>query len=496
MSALYELIGLLPRGFVPNFAPRLNKLFLFLLEHQGLEEDEAAMKYLGRTTKLKYFNTLKNDLKKALTRYLIANPSSASNENKALYEDCYRSFAAYKMLLLSGKRTIAIPIAEELLAKLQKAELSYLIHIVANDLLVHYSSNSNLSVGLAGKYEKLVEVQRAIVNAESMVRLYHCRVGLVCNTRDGFTEKDVEEFQEAMEHTIPLLKLENHHLNRLIYNIVVARYIVAYDYKSILKYCDEALTSFPADHPNIRSFRFAFLHKKIPALLVLGQHDEAKEIAREACEMVTVGTGNWHVALINRVILCLQTADYQEAYELFKASNQQKCDSENLKELWRILQGYLYFLIQRGFIQQYEIERFSVGKFLNEMPIYAKDKAGNNINLLIIQILIYLQREEFGKIIDRVESLQQYARTYTRNPENKRANIFMNMIIKMEAAQFHRNRTEIKTQRLFKKLLDTPLTVGRNLAVEIIPYTVLWEDILSMIQNKLRGTTIRKSTIR
>ena len=82
MFALYELLSLLPPGFRPVFAPRLNNLCSFLLENGQLAEKEAAEKYLGRKEQLKYFNKLKNDLKIALTRYLIANPSWADNRYK------------------------------------------------------------------------------------------------------------------------------------------------------------------------------------------------------------------------------------------------------------------------------------------------------------------------------------------------------------------------------------------------------------------------------
>lgn len=164
-------------------------------------------------------------------------------------------------------------------------------------------------------------------------------------------------------------------------------------------------------------------------------------------------------------------------------------------EHWSIIQGYLYFLIKREKIKPYDNERFYLGKFLNEMPLYARDKAGHNINILIIQILTRMQREQYGHIIDRIDSLKEYARKYTRKPETKRANIFITMIIRMERAQFHRAGTETKTAKLVEKLEDTPLKIGQNLAIEVIPYEVLWREILSMLENKFRATTIRKTPV-
>ncbi len=233
--------------------------------------------------------------------------------------------------------------------------------------------------------------------------------------------------------------------------------------------------------------RFDFLQKKIPALVAIGQLDQAKEIAKETNKMMSVGTFNWHIALIRRITICLHKGDYQEAYDLFKAHTKHRSSFEILKEHWKILEGFIYFFIQIGRIEQYSEERFLLGKFLNEVPIYSKDKAGSNINILIIQILLRMHREEYGKIIDRIDSLREYARTYTRNPETRRANIFINMIIKMEAASFHKAGTIRKTKGLLKKLNNTPLSLGQNLNIEIIPYPVLWEAILDLLENKFQA---------
>jgi len=128
------------------------------------------------------------------------------------------------------------------------------------------------------------------------------------------------------------------------------------------------------------------------------------------------------------------------------------------------------------------------------MPIYEKDKAGHNINILIIQILIQIKRGQYIKIIDRIDSLKAYSRTYTRREETKRTNLFIKMILQMESARFHKKGTENKTKALREKLAQTPLRVGQNLAVEIIPYEVLWEEILLILDNKFRATT-RKKTV-
>jgi len=495
MFTLYGLIKLLPKSFVPNFAPRHNKLYLFLSKHKNLDKRQAVLQYLGDYNRIKYFNKLIFELKTELTRYLIANPSWMKQHlDLAMYEECYRTYSSYKILLLNGERKAAIELARGLIQKLEKTELHAMIHIVANDLLFHYSC-VEVSLEIQKKYSQLAKEQLEIINIEAEVRLYHSMIGFYANTKGSFTTKMINYFIETSEKSLLLLRPKLHHINRLIYSIVISRYFVVYDYEQVIKYCDEALDSFPPDHSNIRSLRYTFLYNKTSALLALSRLDEAKNIIKEACKTVLLGSYNWETVLSKRILVCFYSGDYQEAYDLYQAHCQKKYSEGIIVEHWEIIRGYLFFLIGQGKIETYEAERFNLGKFLNEVPVYSKDKSGNNINIIIIQILTRIQRNQFGHIIDWVDSLKAYARMYTRNPESKRANIFINMILKMADAHFHKLGTERKTKKLFEKLKATPLRLGQNLAIEIIPFEVLWQEVLSILEHKFHPLNKNKKVI-
>ncbi len=491
MRILYELIDTLPDNFIPDLPPRLTKLYLFVKKNKQLSEKQAATIYLEDSNKTKYFNILKSDLKKALILRLIATPSISTNKDKALIENCYRIHANYKIFLLNNKRETAIEMARSLLPKLQKLELYVLLYSVADDLLIHYSV-IDFSVKRQKKYAALTKQALVDLNAYAQVREYYSGLLSICNVRESFSQNIIKKCIETVGIVEPLLQVGRHNTNRFIYIIIICRYTVVHDYENIIKYCDKALNSFPKNHPHIRSLSFMFLFNKTSALVPLGKLAEAKQVARDTLRIVPTGSFNWHLILLKRIVVCLHAGDFQEAYQLYKAHVKKKCPYPLITEYWNIIKGYLYFLIQVGLIEPYSKERFYLGKFLNEMPIYSKDKAGNNINILIIQILVQMRRGQFVKIIDRIDSLREYARLYTRNEETKRANIFIKMIIKMEAARFHRKGTETKTKTLLQKLKTTPLHMRQNLAIEVIPYVVLWEEVLLILDNKFRTTVVRQ----
>ena len=283
-------------------------------------------------------------------------------------------------------------------------------------------------------------------------------------------------------------------IKQLIYSIKIIKGYADCDFERIIQYCKEAIQLFTQPDCYFQWYRFYYLQKKIPALIALGQYEEAKNTAKMAATLVQRGKLNWHIIIIQRLEACFHSGEYQEAYDLYKAQVKYGCRYPHISEYWYIIRGYLYFFIQVGRIQPYQEERFNLGRFLNETPAYSQDKTGVNINILLIQILVQMQRGQFGRIIDRVESLQAYARAHTRSRYTLRANIFIKMILKMESASFHRAATERKTAKLWEKLQATPLSRGQSVAVEIVPYSILWQEMMHLLDNKFRAQKLNIST--
>ncbi len=492
MLTLYELLELLPNNYEPTFSPQLNALYR-LLKARKLSEKEAAAAFLQPHQSEKYFNKLKHKLRGQLINYLMIHPVAwADTKWKARCDRCYKEFAAYKILLASSRRNAAIELAKSVLSIAKKLDLFELIFQVSRDLEYHYSAMLP-SVSHAKRYAKLADHQLELITAEHFIRRFYNQTTALYNTKNSFTKLDIAHLNEAVTQTLPYLRLNSAKLNRLIYNIAVIRHYCEYNYTEIIRYCDDALVTFTIDYPHYQTFRFAFLQKKVPALIALGRLGEAKDIAKTATQFVVKGQFNWHVILLQRIEVCLHEGHFQEAYDIYQAHHQQGCKYYILSEYWRIIRAYLYFFIQAGHITSYKIERFNLGKFLNEMPIYAQDKAGININILLVQILIEMQREQFGRIIDRIEALQAYATKHLRRPETMRAYLFIKMIIAMEKASFHRVATERKAKRYVDQLAHTPLKVGQSMAVELVPYDRLWAEMLDMLANKFRARKLNKS---
>ena len=92
-----------------------------------------------------------------------------------------------------------------------------------------------------------------------------------------------------------------------------------------------------------------------------------------------------------------------------------KTSHATLSEQWTVIGAYLYFLKKTGRLQT-GTDRFSVGKYLNETAASAHDKKGDNINVIIGEMLVYLVKNR-DKYIDRVEAVRKL---YLQIPQRQR----------------------------------------------------------------------------
>jgi hypothetical protein len=163
--------------------------------------------------------------------------------------------------------------------------------------------------------------------------------------------------------------------------------------------------------------------------------------------------------------------------------------SDFYQELFTTLLGYLHLLVDFNVVnKELSIEpdslpEFKLGKFLNTTPVFSKDKRGINISIILLHIAWLLKRKDYSAIIDRTDSLNQYAYRYLRRDDTFRSNCMIKMVIQMTKADFNPIRTERYTADLRKQLSTVPLMgSGENIEIEMIPFEVLWDIMMRSLQ--------------
>ena len=107
-----------------------------------------------------------------------------------------------------------------------------------------------------------------------------------------------------------------------------------------------------------------------------------------------------------------------------------------------------------------------------------------NINILIIEMLEYLRKRVYSKIIDRTAALQRYAYRYLMNDESTfRSYQFFQIILCLEKGAFYKKEVDPLVNEYLNALNQHPLSTARqDYELEVIPYEHLWEYIRSQLR--------------
>jgi len=183
----------------------------------------------------------------------------------------------------------------------------------------------------------------------------------------------------------------------------------------------------------------------------------------------------------------IHLGNYNEAISIvFKTLNHKKYELMQpvFKRSWVLYEAYVNLLLETGqATYDGRRRRFSIQRFINDLPDYSKDKKAMNIPILIAQMLFFITRKQYNNAIDRIESLGKYTSRYLRNDETFRSMCFIKMILEIPKWSFNRLRVERATNQLHKRLIASQIDlINQPFEIEVIPYEKLW----NIIMNELR----------
>lgn len=221
---------------------------------------------------------------------------------------------------------------------------------------------------------------------------------------------------------------------------------------------------------------------------------------REGLSCVGTGSILWIKFYDLGIRLSLASADFAQCNRYFQKVIDSKCLSDKpaeIQEQWRVYAAYLKFI---GKVKpEYAPDKgsnstFRLGKFMNETPVFSKDKQGMNIPILVAQFLFLLSQKKYHKLIDRAEALAKYQSRYLQRDEWFRSQCFLKMLLQLPANNFHRQAVERKTADWFSRLENRQKNEKKELSpYEIIPYEILWKWIMESLDDQFHGKRKRSS---
>lgn len=441
-----------------------------------------------------YASRLKKKLKTRLinTLFFVDVNQQSFNEHNRAYFTCYKQVAAAKILFGLNARQAAIPIAEEALKLALEFEFVELIVSLARDLQLQYGTIT----GERKKWERMNEILDKfiqILNGEIEAERYYADIMnyfVVSKATKPEIENKVIKYAQEIE--ILSRKVSSPRFNFIYFLILTLRYEVGNDYKNTVTICEKALVYFePIANKVSISNIFMFALKMLAYQVYLGNFAEAKIAAEKCFQFSREGTYNWFLTCDYTIVSAFHSKKFQDAYEMYnKAASHANFEKQhqNIRERWYILEAYIYYFLFNKKLQvadEGSFKKFRITRFLNDVPVYSKDKRGANISIIVLQVLFLLQQKKFGDIIDRTESLKTYTQRYLKQDDTYRSNCFVHMLLTLPECSFHKKGVLRKAEKYWNKLLEMPMSAAnQNAEIEIVPYEMLWEFILESLDEK------------
>ena len=502
MQELRELINVVSKHKVKqievigNDFPANDSKFrqLYDIVHNGdvnTDIEAASLLYPQNNNSKDSYSKLKNRLKSRLinTLFFIDINQPQFTDIQQAFFNCNKNWLAARTLLSRGATRAAIKLAEATIREAIKFEFTELIIYLSKMLFWHYS----LYNGTPAKYNRYVEIHDKAQNdlfAETLAEKYYSEIMLMfarsqANVQVEHSEmisKYSDELRSEYAHIISFRFI------RISYLLHIIRYQTAHDYQNAIVACHDAISIISQKPYQSKGAVFSFSLRLLSCYIQVKRYQEAEELALKYVDSLTSGSYDWYIIQFYHFLLHTHGKNYDKAYDVLEqAVGHPRFEHffANHKQLWYVNQAYIHFLIAIGKIQPKEASdstKFRLYRFLNDIPIYSKDKRGINIAILIVHVLFLLQQRKFSQIIDRVDALNQYCHRYLRRDDTFRANCFIKMLLQMAKADFNRIRTERYAEKYKAKLESMTLNVADGgIEVEVIPYEDLWDLVLDLL---------------
>ncbi len=465
--------------------PKYLRLMQGLGQKRWSTDEEAQMELYGNELGDKTFDMLKLRAKEQLINLIFQLDTAKqvkSSYDKAYFSAC-KNLLAGALLLARNRNNAGIGLLKIALESSRKCFFNDLA-LVALRLLRTYSSFSGSRKDY-DKYNSLLKLTINIIevenHAEELNQELIVDVVRAVEIKENWSQRVRENYIKLQELN---KKFDTYSTRLNMYRVGIRYYDSINDYRSAIGLATEC-EQFLLSNPHlIQKVRLGEMNlQKLYGALHLRDYENGSEYADTCKSLFNAGTINWLIFLEYYFLLCLHTGNHKKATEVYRQVITHPAfknyPPQNI-EKWKIFEAFLVYVLPGALSLN---RSFNVSKFINEVPLFSKDKAGYNLSIIIAQIILSLKTNDYSRVLDKAEALKLYASRYIRKDKNPRSYYFIKMLLVMIKYDFDAKKTEQISQKFYNKLKAAHLGEQTEIeTLEVIPYDLLWPQILEMLR--------------
>jgi hypothetical protein len=494
---IYELAQLIDKNKINIVPPwkkgsKYEQYYNLIKSNSMLEDDDVAMELGYAGHKDKSFLRLQQRFENKLSYLIFTLDLGYENRNyfATSLHKVVMSYAQGKLLMQRNLWQAGIFYFNKAMNIANRISFPEYEYLLAYE---YYKIFSTLQYNKKKKeyYFEMMEHQQKIMDAELQVKQYESElVGMISKK---FDLKDLQKLAKGISENCQDL-IQNYFSYKLY---IVAYQIIVFDFNinrklsEILNLSKEAkylLNSKKLLNPGAE---YIIDTSYINALITGGKFEEVVDLFNTLQTGITKDSHRYFTRENKRFTVLIRLNRYEDCIFLIDEilSSRSLSVYKRYHELWLVKKGFLHLLVEMGVIEtdtpKYsKITKYKLNKLLNQISIFSKDKAGINASLKILEMCFFITRKDEGSLIDRIDSIRQYAYKYLRNDENLRFKIFIRFLIICQEQNFNIKAIKRHTSSLHQRLIDNPQILYDSVVeAEIVPLENLWEYVLTFIEN-------------
>ncbi len=496
MEKLAELSGLVTGIITPanaralfregNTDPKAYQLFDGILNSRYKSDEQAARAIYGCKSSDKKYQMLKSRVKSRLLQLVFSMDLSnraRSRYTKALF-DCNRKIYAARQLIALGYRNLVSDSIRDVFnaaAKYQFSELQLAAARLIRDDETFTGNESKIDY-----YNNVINDLKETIDFELVSEKLYQLIRALLRRSVNLNSIDRKKAKEYFEECQKIMDENPKHSDMFIKNInrvTIYYHHIHSNHSEVIKVCSR-FENYLHEHPQFADLGVvvAINAQRLDTCLYLRNYVLGKTSAQNCLQIFKKNSSNWIVIQELYFLLCIHTGNYSEAKTLFSEAQtviKQKKFSKDRQEHWKIFEAFLSYILpaRRG------RKKFNVHKFVNEVPVFSRDKIGYNFSIIVAQLILLVKEGDFDRVMDRYESLKSYARRYIKKDRSPRSYYFVKMLLAMIKYDFDPVKTEAIAAKHFEKLRQSRIgNQGELETLEVIPYDVLWPDLLKKLR--------------
>lgn len=494
MDALIEIVKVLNRkrlSKIDVFDKTLlnNNSNLYYKFYEGLEsgkikDDESAASYLyGTGEKDARFRKLKSRFKaKALKSILLLDSEDFHNsEQVRAYYECLTFNQTLEILIkATGTTKLIYELVKDDYPKAEKYNFYDILKNYSFYLITYYALKGDKK-SLADEEVKYLRYVN-FAQKEQMAKYLYMKSTVHFAGSVSINDELLNDLKENLSHLHQIkAEINNAEIDFYYFYLALLYYENGNDLNQLIVICDEADELMSNNHQIISLTRkVIILIYRLKALLRLKEFSKAFWVMDnfDKAYLPSENLYNWYILKETEFKLYLQDNKLQDAYKVYNQVIENKSYKRQVAELterWKIYHAYLVFM--ESYLNKGDY-KFSLPKFLNDVPVNSKDKSGYNFAIRVIEILFNAARKDYNLIFSKMDALRVYRTRYLNDNTYKRNHLFLSVLLKAEKSGF--NYKEL-AKADWPEIMELRKQNSYIIADwEIMPYETLWDIFVEL----------------